>query len=74
MTPPRGICMFCSLPVGDKDEAAFPVRGWELERSQGGANMIFGREREPDVIAHKRCAVRHVKGTEDQTSLFGSPN
>lgn len=72
MAPPRGTCMFCGSPVGDQEEAAFPVRGWELERSQGGANMIFGKEREPNVIAHKRCAKRYVTGTGDQTDLFGS--
>lgn len=68
MTPPRGTCHFCRQPVLDHEQAAFPVHGWELEREQGGANRILGREREPDVIAHAQCAEVHVK-RGDQTAL-----
>jgi hypothetical protein len=37
------------------ETAAFPVRGWEVERGGGGANAIVGRERLPDRIAHAVC-------------------
>lgn len=61
MTPPRGKCHFCLQDVLESQQAAYPIRGWELEREQGGANRILGREREPNVIAHATCAEVHVK-------------
>ena len=54
----RGLCEFCGRPVTDLEVAAFRVRGWEIERDQGGANTIAGRERQPNRIAHATC-VRH---------------
>lgn len=69
MAPPRGTCPFCIRPVLETDTAAFPVTGWEVERAQGGANRILGRERVPDTVAHESCVKAHVDGTADQTSF-----
>ncbi len=66
MTAERGTCLVCGRPVLPTETAAYPVRGWEVERpGGGGANRILRRERE-DGIAHKVC-VQH--GQRD--SLFG---
>jgi hypothetical protein len=51
----RGVCEFCREPVRDTDRGAFRVRGWECERSGGGANKIAMKERQPDRIAHAWC-------------------
>jgi hypothetical protein len=70
----RGVCEFCHEDVRS-GKAAFRVRGWELERAQGGANQIVGKERQPNRIAHALCvsiAVRQEKrGLSGQTSLIG---
>lgn len=57
----RGTCEVCKRDVTTAEQAAFPVRGWELERSQGGANRILDRRREPDRIAHASCIEFQVK-------------
>lgn len=71
----RGVCEFCGKDVGEKHRAAFRVRGWELERQQGGANQIVGKERQPNRIAHATCARAAVraesKGLRNQMSLEG---
>lgn len=74
MAPPRGQCAFCPLPVLANETAAFPIKGWEVERSAGGANRILGREREPNVIAHATCAERHFKVGDQETLDFGGAN
>jgi hypothetical protein len=70
----RGTCEFCQEQVRTGDLAGFRVRGWELERSQGGANQIAGKERQPDRIAHALCvtsAISHDRrGLRGQTSLI----
>ena len=68
----RGVCEFCHHPVLSTQTAAFPVRGWEVERSGGGAHHIAGREREPNRIAHRRCMEHHVN-LGAQESLLGDP-
>jgi hypothetical protein len=50
-----GTCEFCSKPVTGNQRAAYRVRGWELERSQGGANHIAGKERQPNRVCHAMC-------------------
>lgn len=62
MTPPRGTCEFCGREVTN-ELAAFRVRGWEIERTQGGANYIAGKERQANRIAHAAC-VEHVVSME----------
>lgn len=65
----RGNCEFCGEPVPITAVAAFPVKGWEVERDGGGANRILGREREPNRIAHAVCAEHHVHHGQ-QTSML----
>ncbi len=46
MTAERGTCLVCGRPVLPTETAAYPVRGWEVERpGGGGANRILRRER-----------------------------
>lgn len=66
----RGTCEFCGKDVTTAELAAFPVKGWELERTQGGANRILDRKREPNRIAHASCAEHHARHG-GQTGLFG---
>jgi hypothetical protein len=57
----RGVCEFCKRGVFPNEKAAFRVRGWEIERDQGGANSIVGRERQPDRIVHALCVKQHER-------------
>jgi hypothetical protein len=70
----RGECEFCTKPVTSGDRAAFRVRGWELERAQGGMNHVVGKERQSDRIAHALCVTSAVReesrGLRGQTSLI----
>ena len=70
----RGTCEFCHRQVSGADRAAFRVRGWELERAQGGANHITGKERQPERIAHALCVTTAVhddrRGLRGQGSLI----
>lgn len=50
-----GQCRYCDEAV-DADYAAYRVSGIEMTRWQGGANVIHGRKREPNWIAHQQCA------------------
>lgn len=68
----RGICEFCGNPVTGLHTAAFRIRGWEVERQDGGANRILGRERQPNRIVHAWCAEDDVKGLP-RDSLFSWP-
>jgi len=69
----RGTCEFCGEPVHEHESAGFRIRGWELERSQGGANRILGRERQPNRIVHAACVEHYVdmerRGLRGQLSL-----
>lgn len=60
MTPELGICEFCIQPVRVSDLAAYRVRGWEIQRKQGGANFIAGKERQPNRVCHARCVERFI--------------
>jgi len=53
--------MFCGEEVHSYNQAAYPVRGWEVERQQGGANRILLRQREANVIAHAYCVESEAK-------------
>lgn len=69
----RGTCEFCGEPVSESETAGFRIRGWELERAQGGANTILGKERQPNRIVHAHC-VKHAtdldrRGLRDQLTL-----
>lgn len=70
---PRGNCEFCKRDVIEGQSAAFRVCGWEVERRQGGANQILGRERQPDRIVHARCLEEELRlerlGLRDQLTL-----
>lgn len=71
-----GTCHYCGDPVNEGERIAWPVRGWEAERGQGGANRIIGRERVHDGrVAHVHCAEiyadRGRRGiSRDQASLI----
>lgn len=59
MSAPLGFCEKCGRPV-NKDNAAYPVTGWEVLRYSGGklsggANAIRNRERTPGRIRHEAC-------------------
>ena len=74
MTVERGVCEFCEQPVLTSDKGAFRVRGWEIERRQGGANQIVAKERQPNRIAHAHCvemmARAEKQGLRGQESLL----
>lgn len=74
MSAVRGTCEFCGQAVHENESAGFRIRGWELERSQGGANRILGRERQPNRIVHARCVEHYVslerQGLRGQESLL----
>lgn len=53
-------CEFCHETVEAWHTAAFPVTGWETERTRGGANQIKARTRVPDRIAHATCLDAHL--------------
>jgi len=65
----RGTCEFCNQPVLTSQKGAYRIRGWEVERSAGGANKIVSKERQPDRIAHGHC-VEHAARRE-QRGLVG---
>jgi hypothetical protein len=71
--PIRGVCEFCNRDVLTSDRGAFRVRGWEIERDQGGANYIAGKERQANRIVHARCVENAValekRGLRNQMSL-----
>ena len=54
-----GDCMECGDPVYALD-AAYPITGWEIARSGGGANQIKHRERMPGQVAHPEPCMRKV--------------
>lgn len=62
-----GVCEKCGEPVADPQQPAFPVRGWEIGRTGGGANAIRLRERMPDRVRHATCL---PTGREAQGELF----
>lgn len=67
----RGLCAFCGEPVKAIETAAWPVTGWEVERSVGGANAIVGRERVNDgrighAVCARRAAERRRRGIADR--------
>jgi hypothetical protein len=53
-----GTCEKCKRPVESPQTPAFPVTGWEIARSQGGANSISLRERVPNRVRHSTCLPR----------------
>lgn len=71
--PFRGRCEFCGEAVVTGELAGFRVRGWEIQRTTGGANYIAGKERQPDRIVHARCIehelVMRRSGLRGQLSL-----
>jgi hypothetical protein len=68
----RGTCEFCDKPVFGFQTAAHRIRGWEVERGQGGANRILARERQPNRIVHADCVERAVKLARDGLTGQGS--
>ena len=65
-----GQCEICGETVDSSQRAAFPVKGWEIQRSQGGANQIFGKVREPNRVAHAYCVEhRHRRGDQGTLGL-----
>jgi hypothetical protein len=65
----RGVCQYCRLPVYTTERAAFPVTGWEVERTEGGANRILDRKRTANMIAHAKCAEHHAKYGAQESML-----
>lgn len=64
----RGICHRCGEEIAPGMLVAYRVRGWEIERTAGGANYIAGKERQPDRIWHAEC-VKSMLRVGDQLSL-----
>jgi hypothetical protein len=62
-----GICERCGKPVEAPQQPAYPIRGWEVARSGGGANSIRLRERVPDRVRHVTCL---PDGREQQGRLM----
>jgi hypothetical protein len=50
-----GVCEKCGQPVESPQVPAYPVTGWEVGRSGGGANAIRNRRRVPDRVRHATC-------------------
>lgn len=67
----HGICEKCGKPVdASKYEIpAWPVTGWEVQRSAGGANVIHGRERIPNRVRHKECLPKNGISDDQDTLL-----
>ncbi len=63
-----GVCEKCGEDVRDPEQPAYPVRGWEVGRTGGGANAIRNRERQPNRVRHVGCIPRPGK-TEGQEQL-----
>ena len=65
-----GACESCGQPVRDTNgPPAFPVKGWEVLRADGGANQIKLRERIPNRVRHAHC-LPQGNVNEDQESLL----
>ena len=64
-----GVCEVCGLPVQSPEQPAFPITGWEVLRSGGGANAIRLRERIPGRVRHVTCL---PDATDNMESLFQS--
>jgi hypothetical protein len=65
-----GACEKCKQPVTDATgPPAFPVTGWEVLRTDGGANQIKLRERIPNRVRHAHC-LPNGRVNEDQESLL----
>jgi hypothetical protein len=62
-----GICEECGEPVEAHHTPAYPVKGWEVGRTGGGANAIKQREREPNRVRHVTCL---PNGNEGQRRLL----
>ena len=70
MTPPKGTCELCGSEIASYQYAAYPVTGWEVQRLQGGANQIVGKQRLPNRIAHARCVeARLRRGDQEQMEM-----
>lgn len=52
--PYRGECVFCGDPVRGRCARELSS-AWEVERSQGGANMITGPKQYSGRVAHTVC-------------------
>lgn len=70
-----GQCAFCSGRVEAEFAAYSLARGYEFTRQQGGANVIHGRIRKSDWIAHIQCVERALANerrgiASDQTSML----
>jgi len=63
-----GTCEKCGEVVVDPQTPAYPVTGWEVGRSGGGANAIRLRERVPNRVRHAVCL---PSATDKQPPLFG---
>jgi hypothetical protein len=74
LVEPRGICEFCEGEVFPWQSAGHRIRGWEIERTGGGANRIAGKERQSGRIVHASCLERHLKiekqGLRGQMDLY----
>lgn len=54
-----GTCEKCGLEVTSASgPPAYPVTGWEVQRTDGGANQIKDRERIPNRVRHAYCLPR----------------
>jgi hypothetical protein len=65
-----GYCEGCGNPVEDPQQPAYPVTGWEVGRTGGGANAIRLRARVPNRVRHVSCLPSSTGNTQD--GLFSS--
>lgn len=65
-----GTCEVCRRPVQSPHTPAYPVTGYEVLRSQGGANAIRNRQRVPGKVLHETCVPRASDAPAEQGSLL----
>ena len=64
-----GVCEKCGEPVREGQAPAYPVTGWEVGRTGGGANAIRLRERVPNRVRHAATCLPRTN--DEQGALFG---
>jgi hypothetical protein len=62
-----GLCEKCGLVVESPQTPAYPIRGWEVGRTGGGANAIKNRERIPGRVRHNTC----IPGADEPKQIPG---
>lgn len=63
-------CPFPGKRVEGGHTPAYPITGWEVGRSGGGANRIYARERIPNRVRHQTCLPQSGEAEEEQGALL----